>query len=244
MIDTNKTCETNLSKKEWFVLKNVTENPDIIIKCEDKGRTVTFMTTNHCKSMMYEYLNGEKIIRKYHVDKGDIKDLSKLVSKYIKRFTENERKYFKTAKTEASNFYGLPKIHKSILLKNAIEKQNSEIIAYPEHLDLKIRPVVREPKFPTRKLCNFFDILLKLFLKHIRSYIKDSLDFLIKCQIETEHETVIATFNVVRLYTSILHDLGLEAIGYFLSNFRNDLYPRLPKPFFIEAVDFALKKAH
>ena len=79
--------------------------------------------------------------------------------------------------------------------------------------------------------------MLKIYTK----LLKDSLEFSSKCQRETERETVIATFNVVRLYTSILNDLVVEAIDCFVTNFCNDLYPRIPKPFVIEAADFVLK---
>ena len=48
---------------------------------------------------------------------------------------------------------------------------------------------------------------------------KDILDFLNKRQRETEHEAIIATFDVVSPYTSIPHDLGLQAIDYVLTNF-------------------------
>ena len=38
----------------------------------------------------------------------------------MKQFAEHERKYLKTTKTETLNFHGLPKVHKSVLLTNAI----------------------------------------------------------------------------------------------------------------------------
>ena len=89
-------------------------------------------------------------------------------------------------------------------------------------MDLEVRAIAGGPQCSTRKLRNFTYILLKPFLKHIRSYIKD---FLNKCQRETEYKTVIATFDVVSLHASIPHDLGLQVIGHFLTDFSNDLHP-------------------
>ena len=48
-----------------------------------------------------------------------------------------------------------------------------------ELLDLKLRPIVAGPNCSTRSL-NTFDILLKPFLLHVKSCVKDNLDFLSK----------------------------------------------------------------
>ena len=42
----------------------------------------------------------------------------------------------------ASNFYGLPKIHKSKLIQNAIKEQQKEYVHIIETSDLKLRPIV------------------------------------------------------------------------------------------------------
>ena len=64
------------------------------------------------------------------------------------------------------------------------------------------------------------DELLKLFLKCIKSFIRDSLDFLNKFPRDVDENTEIVVFDVISLYTSILHQFGLEAIDYFLTNIR------------------------
>ena len=67
-----------------------------------------------------------------------------------------------------SNFYGLPKIHKSQLITNAIKEQNSEVVSINEPQDLKVRPIVGGRKCPTRKLSELIDPLLKPFLKQVK----------------------------------------------------------------------------
>ena len=93
-------------------------------------------------------------------------------------FTELEWKFRNDKHDEVSNFYGLPKIHKSMVIESATNTQNSEIIETFEPNDLKLRPVVGGPKCPTRKLSQLIDILLKPYLKRIKSFIRDSLYFL------------------------------------------------------------------
>ena len=134
-------------------------------------------------------------------------------------FTEPEWKFLNDKHQEVSNFYGLPKIHKSMIIETAIKTQNSKIFEIFEPNDLKLKPVVGGPKCPTRKLCQLIEILLKSFLKQIRSYIRDSLDFLIKCPRDVDEDTEIVTFDVISLYTNIPHEFGPEAIDYFLTKY-------------------------
>ena len=63
---------------------------------------------------------------------------------------------------------------------------------------------------------------LKPYLKHVKSYIRDSVDFLNKCPREVDPDTEIVTFDVTSLYTSIPHKYGLKALGYFLTTFKEE----------------------
>ena len=92
-------------------------------------------------------------------------------------FNKPERKFLNDKHHEVSSFYGLPKIHKSMIIESAIKTQNSEIIEIFEPNDLKLRPIVGGPECLTRKLSQLIDILLKPFLKHIKTFIRASLDF-------------------------------------------------------------------
>ena len=74
---------------------------------------------------------------------------------------------------------------------------NSEIIEIFELNDLKLRPIVGAPKCPTRKLSQLIDILLKPFLKYIKSFIRDSLDLLNKCPRDIHEDPEIVMFDVI-----------------------------------------------
>ena len=75
----------------------------------------------------------------------------------------------------------------------------------------------------------------------MKSYIKDSIDFLNKCDRNTNGNTGIATFDVVGLYTNIPHTFGMEAVRYFLLKYKEDIPPRFNIPFILESIDFILK---
>ena len=83
--------------------------------------------------------------------------------------------------------YKLPNVHKSKIVQEAIQVQNSEYTKLYEPSDLTFRPIVVGPIVvgTTRGLSNLVDILLNPFLIHIKSYIKDNLDFHAKCSRET-----------------------------------------------------------
>ena len=128
-----------------------------------------------------------------------------------------------------------------MFIQEVIQVQNSEYIKINETSDLTLRPIVAGPNCPTRRLSNLVDILLKPFLIHIKSYIKDNLDFLAKCSRETKRDTILATFDVVGLYSNIPHEYGLEAIEYWLDKFPESLHPRFSKEFVLESVEFILE---
>ena len=104
--------------------------------------------------------------------------------------------------------------------------------------DLKLRPIVGSPKCPPRKLIQLIDILLKPFLKHIKSFICDSLNFLNKYPRDVDEDTEINTFDLISLYISICHKFGLEAIYYFLTKYQEALHPRFRKEFVLESANF------
>ena len=64
-------------------------------------------------------------------------------------FTVKEFKYLNEADYNTSNFYELPKIHKSQLIANAIKEENSEVVSINDLQGLKVRPIVGGPKCPT-----------------------------------------------------------------------------------------------
>ena len=107
--------------------------------------------------------------------------------------------------------------------------------------DLKLRLIVGGPKCPTRKLSNFLDLILKPLTKHVRSNIKDNIEYLKTCKRNVTDDTVLVTFDVCSLYTNIPHEFGLKAIEYSVSNNRQSIYPRFTTQVIVEAASFILR---
>ena len=126
----------------------------------------------------------------------------------------------------------MPKACKSKIIQEAIQVQGSEYIKIYEPPGLNC---------PTRRLSNLGGISLKPFLIHIKSYIKNNLDFLTKWSRENKWDTISAISDVVGLYSNSPHEYGLEAIKYWLDKFPEFLLPRFPKEFVLESVKFILE---
>ena len=77
-----------------------------------------------------------------------------------------------------------------------MQVQNNEYIKIYEPSDLTLRPTVAGPNFPTCRLSNLVDMLLKPFLIHIKSYIKDNLNFLAKCSRKNKWDTILTNIQI------------------------------------------------
>ena len=223
----NKTVKSNLSRAEWKAINDLKNDQSILIKKADKGGAVVICSRDHYKTMVMSQLNDETTYKKLNSnpDPSIMKNIKSLVGKYNNLFTEPEKKFLNYNYYETSKFYGNPKIHKSELIKNATKDQNKEVISVFEPEDLKLRPIVGGPKCPTRRLSKFLDTLLKPLIKHVQSNIKDNIDFLNKCERKVSKDTILTSFDVCSLYTSIPHEYGLTAIEYFITKFRgNNLF--------------------
>ena len=81
--------------------------------------------------------------------------------KHSSVLTEKEVDFVTNFDYKESCFYGLPKIHKSKLIKDAVAKEISEYVTCENPDDLTFRPIVGGPVAPTQRLSNLLDIILK-----------------------------------------------------------------------------------
>ena len=118
--------------------------------------------------------------------------------------------YFTNFSASTSSFYGLPKICKSALISEATAKQNEEYVEVLEPTGInKLRPIVAGPTCPTQLLSDLSDKIIKPFILHV---IYSNIDFLERFSKVNDKNTILATFDVISLYTNIPHAYGLEAV--------------------------------
>ena len=68
------------------------------------------------------------------------------------------------------------------------------------------------------------------------------MGFLNYLPVEVEERTLIVSCDVVSLYTSIPHDLGLTAIEYWIDNYTTSLPRPFSKEFILEAISHVLRE--
>ena len=168
-------------------------------------------------------------------------NLKKLIKKHENCLTKNEQKFITESEWKASNFYVLPKIHKSKPIIDQINSSHTNYVEMAPPQDLKGRPIIAGPVAPTQRLSEFLDTLLKPIVTTLKTYVKDDWDFIRKLPQEFIKPSNLYSYDVTSLYTSIPHNLGLDAIKYWVER-RRDLIPeRFTKDFILESAKFVLE---
>ena len=146
----------------------------------------------------------------------------KLCNKNV--ITEKELKYFTYSFKNASchgKMYILPKIHERLY-------------------NVSGRPVISNCGTTTEKMSEFLDHHLQPVMKGGKSYVKDTNHFLEKCKQlgKVPRNAILVTVDVLGLYPSIPHGLGLKALHEKLEE-RN--YKSVPTAGLVNMADFVLK---
>ena len=120
-------------KKILPLAKCLVPSPDydsIVIKEADKGVAVVVINKTHYYSMVVKIFQDEETHQKTNAncDKKVFKDLEKLVAKFSNCLYKEEQDFLTKFSFSTSNFYGLPKVHKSKIIQEAMQVQNSEDI--------------------------------------------------------------------------------------------------------------------
>ena len=234
--------KSNFSQQQWKCINDLKNDTSIIIKEADKGNAVIIMNSEFYKKLVLNIINDENYYRKCpsYSSQKVLKQLNDLISEYGAGLTDKEKDYIVNFECKESNFYGLPKVHKSRIISDACTNNTSSYIEVKEPNDLKLRPIVAGPCCETHRLSNFIDILLKPYISKVSSYIKDTSDFLNYLPNTTHEETILVSFDVTNLYSNITHELGIEAITYWINKHPELLPDRTPREFIIEGVRFIL----
>ena len=232
----------NISRREREAIESLRSNKKLVIKEADKGATVVIMDTDYyvekAETILQDSESYEQI--ENNEDKDVMKKIKKLTSDFSKELTDHETSFLTKFEVKDSNFYGLPKIHRSSQISEAINKQRSEIINIVRPNDLKLRPIIAGPACPTHRLSHFIDLILQPLTTEVSSYIKDDFDILRKLPAEVNKNFQMATYDVENLYGNITHELGLEAVKFWLEKCPRET-SRISNKFILNAVNIILK---
>ena len=199
---------TNISRGERLAIKNLTSNRDIIIKPADKGSAVVVLNRDDYIAEGYKQLSDTKFYNKVDTDltAHHMQIVQGFVTKmYLDGEIDASVSYYLTDREcKTAKLYLLPKIHKGKIPPPG-------------------RPIVSANGCPTEKISQLVDNFLTppttLF---IRSYIKDTTDFIQKLESigQLPPNCYLATLDVTSLFTNIPNKEGLEAAMRLLTKYR------------------------
>ena len=158
------------------------------------------------------------------------------MKKHEKCLTAKELKFITNYEWKTSNFYVNPKISKCKEIKERMQKNNSNYLKMPPPESLKGRPIISGPMSPTKHLSKLIGKILAPLVPLQESYIKDDWSFIKQLPRELKYEAILFTCDIVSLYTSIPHDLGIDAIDYWIQHHRDKIPERFTRDFIINGV--------
>lgn len=232
----------NLTKLEREAIETLRNNPNIIIKEADKGGTLVVMNKEFYYKKIIDMLHNEEYYEPSDKDCESkiLRKIKSLVNNHNNELSKKELDYIINFETISAHFYGLPKIHKSKLIQDEIKKQKSEYIELLDPEDLSFRPIVGGPESPTQRLSRLLDILLKPLCQQVKSYVRDDIDFLNHLPESVDPNSLLATFDVINLYSNIDKNVGLEAVKYWLNKHPDIVLNRFTNDFILNALDIVV----
>ena len=189
---------SNLTREERQAIKSLKEDPNIVIKSADKGSAVVVWDR---EDYLQEASNQLGDTSTYEEVFGDcvsplITTIQDCLLKISSRgdVPKQTMDYFLVDNPRLGRFYLLPKIHKRL------------------H-SVPGRPVISNSGYFTENISAFVDHHLQPLAKQVKSFVKDTNDFLCKLHdIELPKDAILCTADVVGLYPNIPHDEGLAAV--------------------------------
>ena len=188
----------NLIREERSVLYNLKNDKNIVIKSADKGSAVVAWDRDDYIKEAEEQLGDKDICEEVCNDPGPlISTIHKAIENIRKRGDLNADtiEYFMVKGPKFAHFYLLPKMHQRLR-------------------DVPGRPVISNCGYYTENISSFLDFPLQPLVREVKSYIKNTNDFLKKlCSLpKLLDDIILCTVDVVGLYPIIPHDEGLSAL--------------------------------
>ena len=239
------TKKDNLSPKQRIGLNFLKNNDNLLFFKADKGGSVVFLDPDQYSKLVFEKLstpNFEKLVR--NTDYFTMVKLRSLVRRYSQMLTANEKRAITGFDYRSTNIYGVPKIHKSILIKDAIKNCSGICLNLRRPSDLSLRIIFGGPKNVTTGIANMVDKLLKPYVCLVKARVRDVTDFINRIPVFQTADlpsVQMWSVDVKDMYQNIEHDLGLQAIEFWLERYPEMLPKRVSKNFVLEALLFVLQ---
>ena len=196
--ETETQTRQNLTKGEIRSLNNLKKREDIIITKADKGGAVVILNVEDYLKEANRQLDNTEFYKKIVHDLTETH--AEIINKTIKDFAkekllpEHVAKALRVENPKTARFYLLPKIHKE---------------------NVPGRPITNAIGCATSTIAEFVNFQLQPLVEKLKSYIKDTTDFLNKLSYikKLPENAILVTMDVTSLYTNIPHKEGINAVA-------------------------------
>lgn len=202
----------NLTSGEKNALRELINNPEIVIKPADKGSVVVVMDRDQYLWEGHKQLEDKKYYLKLNkpIFMETLTEITEIFQRiYNKKLINAKQRNYLIGDTEprARRFYMLPKIHKDP------SKWRKPFEIPPG------RPIVSDCNSETYRSAEYIDYFLNPLAKLHKSYIKDTYDFIDKIKnLIIPDNAILFTIDVDSLYTNIDTSEGIQAVKKMLQN--------------------------
>ena len=196
----------NLTRKECWALQELSIRDDIVITKADKGGATVIVDVKDYVQEANRQLQDTQYYRELNYNPTE--DHANLICNTLDEFRNNHELHediaegLKPINPRTPRFYLLPKIHKD---------------GNPG------RPVISSVNCHTSNISSFVDYHIQDSAKSLKSYVKDTPDFINKISNlgELPEESYLVTMFVKALYMNIQNDEGLQALKEALDQKQN-----------------------
>ena len=206
-------------------LENLTKkvnDGELIVKSADKGDVTVVMSTEFYRNICMNELKKEKFYRplgRTDPSRTVLNDVKNFARQYKNVLTEKEYQFLTNNEYKMAHFYMLPKLHKSPIINDTL-KEGSEYIHLTDFEEqVEGRPIVGGPAFFTSGISKMIDIILKPIITYIPWILRDSFDFVDRCNHSVPEGTLLGTADIKALYTNLSKELVFTAIEYWVNRY-------------------------
>jgi len=188
----------NLTKQERLAISELKDLQNVVIKPADKGSMIVLMNLSDYVKEAEKQLSDNNFYIKQDKDltHTHMTIVKKVITDMYNQNYINEKckEYLCEFTPRTARFYLLPKIHKNILPPPG-------------------RPIISANNCPTEKISQFVDYFLNPLVPKIKSFVKDTTDFVAKIDSlgKVPTNTLLVTLDVSSLYTNIPNQEGIRA---------------------------------
>ena len=236
----------NLTVEQRLGLSRFKQRKNIVLFQADKGSGIVLLNELFYKSKILEILKSDKYEKlNRNIDYFVMSKLQGFINKtdFEHILTPTERRAILNVDYRTANIYGLPKIHKSKMIKDNIINAKSAYLHMSNVFDLSFRLIFGGPKSPCSVLADLLNSLLNPFREKIKARLQDVHDFIRKIPSFAPEDLPyieLISVDVKSMYENLTQSLGIPALNYFLKRYNYLLPSRFSIKFVIKAMEFIL----